>query len=139
MVDREVFDQRLAKLEECLGRLAELAGRDRETVLRDPGLLAQLERWMHLAAEASIDMAQHLIAARGWRTPETNRDAFRVLEEEGVLRPELARRMEDWAGLRNVLVHLYLAIDHELLFDALSDELEQLRDYAVALRRTLGD
>ena len=139
MVDREVFRLRLAKLEEYLHRLGELARRDRETVLGDPGLLAQLERWMHLAVEASIDLAQHLLSSRGWRTPTTHREAFQILREEKALSAQLGKQMEGWAGLRNVLVHLYLEIDHEQLWTALIEELSQLRDYAAAVTKILED
>jgi uncharacterized protein YutE (UPF0331/DUF86 family) len=45
--------------------------------------------------------------------------------------------MEGWAGLRNVLVHLYLDVDHELLYEMLAKELDQLERYAACLSRFL--
>ena len=140
MVDVDVFRQRLAKLEEYLGHLESMARLGRATVLRDPGLLAQTERWMHLTVEAAIDLGQHLIASRAWRTPMTNRETFQVLEENGVITSELCKQMEGWAGLRNILVHLYLEINHELLLTILEEELDQPRSFASALARVLdGD
>lgn len=139
MVDREVFQLRLAKLEQYVRDLESLAARGRDVLLADRGLMAQVERWMHLAAEAAIDLAQHWIASEGWRTPETNREAFRTLQREGILDHELAARMEEWAGLRNVLVHLYLEIDHGILLDALTGELDQLRQFSAALSRSIED
>ena len=136
MVDRDVFDLRLAKLEELLGRLRKLAEVDRETFLGDPAVQAQAERWMQLAAEACLDLAQHLIASQGLRTPATYREAFQILGEEGVLPRELARQMEGWAGLRNVLVRLYLDVDYEELFAILTQDLGQLEAYAAALSET---
>ena len=41
--------------------------------------------------------------------------------------------MQRWAGLRNVLVHLYMEIDHRIVFDALRLELDQLERYAAAI------
>lgn len=133
MVDRDVFEGRLARLEELLRHLRRLAQADRQAFLRDPGLQAQAERWLHLAAEGCLDLAHHLIADRGWRTPETYRDAFVVLREEGALSEELAGRMEDWAGLRNVLVHLYLDVDHALLWRILAEDLDDLEQFAAAI------
>ena len=49
-------------------------------------------------------MANHLIADRGWKTPNGYRESFRILQQEGVLDEELAGQMDAWAGLRNVLV-----------------------------------
>jgi uncharacterized protein YutE (UPF0331/DUF86 family) len=38
--------------------------------------------------------------------------------------------MEGWAGLRNVLVHLYLEVDPQRLFDILQIDLDGLELYA---------
>lgn len=135
MVDRDVFDRRLSRLEQLVRRLRRIAGSDRASFLGDPGLQAQAERWLHLAAECVLDLAHHLIADRGWRTPSTYREAFAVLREQKVVDAELCSRLESWAGLRNVLVHLYLEVDHEILFDILQNDLDELVSYARAVQR----
>lgn len=137
MVDREVFDRRLGRLEAHLRDLHALARREREDFLADRGLQAQAERWTHLAVECALDLANHVIADRGWRTPESYRDAFHVLSEEGVIPVRLAEQMAGWAGLRNILVHAYLDIDHERLHEALRSELEQLANFAAAMQRAV--
>jgi uncharacterized protein YutE (UPF0331/DUF86 family) len=133
LVDLDVFERRLMRLEEMLRYLRGLAKVERQTFLADDGLKAQAERWLHLAAECCLDLANHLIADRGWKTPTTYREAFQVLAREGVLDDSLAGQMEGWAGLRNVLVHLYLDLDHEILFDILSGDLDQLEAFAAAM------
>ena len=112
LVDREAFDLRLAKLEQPLRDLRSLAERDRSSFLADRGLQAQAERWLQLAAECALDLAHQMIADRGWKTPTTYREAFAILRAEGVLDGELAEQMQGWAGLRNVLTHLYLEVEH---------------------------
>lgn len=133
MVDPETFERRLAKLEELLRRLRDLANEPRDQFLADPGLQAQAERWLQLAAECSLDLAHHLIADRGWETPASYREAFATLGREGVLAPELAEHMEGWAGLRNLLVHLYTRVDYEEIYSILTSELDQLEAYAQAV------
>lgn len=136
MVDLEIFQRRLARLEELLRDLRGLASTPRDRYLGDHGKQAQAERWLHLAAECVLDLAHHLISDRGWRAPSSYRDAVRVLAENGVLEPELGRQMELWAGLRNVLVHLYLDVDHATIFDILQSDLDQLERFARAVSRT---
>jgi uncharacterized protein YutE (UPF0331/DUF86 family) len=46
--------------------------------------------------------------------------------------------MERWAGLRNVLAHLYLDVDHGRLHQILTSELGSLEEYAAALSRTVA-
>ena len=137
MVDPEVFDRRLAKLESLLRDLHGLSASERESFLADRGLQAQAERWLQLAAECAIDLAHHLIAERGWKTPASYRDAFEVLRAEGVIDAELTDRMQGWAGLRNVLTHVYLEVDHARLHEILRNELPQLSAYAAALHAAL--
>ena len=135
MVDPEVFDRRLGKLEQLLKQLRQAAKNDWEAFRQNEWLQASVERWLHLAAECTLDLAHHLIADRGWRTPTSYRDSFQILEENGVLSSELARQMEGWAGLRNVLVHLYLDVDRRRLYEILTEDLDQLEFYAEAVSR----
>ena len=67
--------------------------------------------------------------------PATNRETFQVLAEKGALPEDLGKRMEGWAGFRNILVHLYLEIDQDILFDILTRDLHELRAYAAELNR----
>lgn len=41
--------------------------------------------------------------------------------------------MEGWASLRNILVHLYLDVDSERIWEVLTQELDQLEEYARAV------
>ena len=141
MVDRDTFDRRLAKLEELLGDLRRIAPKrsaERDAFLSDRGVQAQAERWLELAAECCIDLAHHLIADRGWRSPRTYRETFEILRDNGVLDTELCVAMQGWAGLRNVLTHLYLDVDHARICDVLERELDQLDRFAVAVARATG-
>jgi uncharacterized protein YutE (UPF0331/DUF86 family) len=138
LVDRDVFDRRLAKLEELLRDLRRIAPRTEEArraFLADRGLQAQSERWLQLAAECCIDLANHVIADHGWRSPASYRESFAILRENGVIDESLAVAMAGWAGLRNVLTHLYLQVDHARIADVLANELDQLDAFAAAVAR----
>lgn len=94
---------------------------------------------MHLAVECCLDLANHLIAERGWPAPDSYRAAFRTLAQEGQIDPDLAEHMAGWEGLRTILVQLYLDIDDDRLHAALSNELEQLSSFASAMQRVLDE
>ena len=84
-------------------------------------------------------MANHVIADRGWQQPRTYRDAFTILAEHGILTTSLADRMAGWAGLRNILVHLYLEVDHERLYTILQEELEDLESFGKSMTALLDE
>jgi hypothetical protein len=71
-----------------------------------------------------------LIAEAGLEAPDTYRDAFAILTRHGVLDDELGKRLQSWAGMRNVLAHLYLDIDHGITWDAIRNDLGDLRRLA---------
>lgn len=135
MVDREVLDRRLGRLEQVLRQLRGMQGVERQQFLDDAALQAQAERWLYVAAECCLDLAHHLISGRGWQTPSTYREAFMTLEREGVVEHDLSEQMQQWAGLRNVLAHMYLDVDYAILFDILTRDLDQLEAFAAAIVR----
>ena len=129
MVDTETFSRRLDALAGYLDRLRSLGEAPEPDYLAEPGIHDLAARYLHLAVEASIDLANHWIADRGLRTPDSNRDSFAVLEEAGELDAALAERMRGWAGFRNVLVHDYITIDHHIAYTAIRDELDDLMQF----------
>jgi uncharacterized protein YutE (UPF0331/DUF86 family) len=131
MVDREIFSRRLEALRAYLTKLHAFREAGEAEFVREPALHDLAERYLHLAVEACLDLANHWIADRSLPTPDANRDTFTVLEQAGELTPGLAERLRGWAGFRNILVHEYLKIDHAIAFGAIRDELGDLERFAV--------
>jgi uncharacterized protein YutE (UPF0331/DUF86 family) len=92
VVEAEIFDRRLERLEQTIADLRGIATMPAKALVADRALQAQAERWTQVAVEASIDLANHLIAARGWTTPATYRDAFRILAQHGVIDDAAAQK-----------------------------------------------
>ena len=49
------------------------------------------------------------------------RDALLELGRAGILEPDLAARLADWASFRNVLAHFYPILDLRRVYGALTD------------------
>jgi len=117
-VDRELLKSRIVEILECIAAL-------REDILSRPwGQVAasrlhrsSMERYVHVAIEAMLDACRYIVSAKKLGIPETYRDLIRMLRDNGILPIELAARMEEYVGLRNILVHRYIAIDHERLYE----------------------
>ena len=129
MVDTEIFSRRLDALESYLNRLRSLGEAAEPAYLAEPAIHDLAARYLHLAVEAAIDLANHWIADQGLRTPDSNRDAFTVLEEADEIEAPLAERLRGWAGFRNVLVYDYISIDHRIAYAAIRDELDDLAEF----------
>lgn len=88
---------------------------------------------VQVAAQICIDLANHVIASHGWATATDFRDAFTRLDEHGVIDSALATRLRALAGQRNLLVHLYAAVDDGLIHAYLQEGLDDLDDFAAAI------
>lgn len=119
MVDRETVERRLLRLEQYLRKLKELSKVNWEQYIKSEAVQDRAERNLQLAAQICIDIASHVIAAQGYRAPYSYGDIFTVLQEEGLLPKELADRMRQIAGFRNILVHDYLEIDPKIVYESL--------------------
>lgn len=139
MVDRDALSARLAALETYLAEIAGFREIERERYVREPGVHHLAERYLHLACEAVLDVAHHVIAEEGLRQPASYREAIEVLVDSGYLTAELGARLQRWMGFRNVLVHFYLDLDHGRTYDAIREDLGDLSAFARAMARLLGD
>lgn len=93
-----------------------------------------MERYFQLAAEASLDAGEMLIAREGLEKPDTYRGVIRVLGSEGILPGAFAETFEDVAGFPGVLVHDYTRVDPS----ELEANLERLDDFRAFAEHVLG-
>jgi uncharacterized protein YutE (UPF0331/DUF86 family) len=102
-----------------------------EAFLGDVHVQLEAERALQVAIQICIDVGAHLISALGLTPPDDFRGVFTSLRQAGVLDADLAERLGDAAGLRNLLVHGYADIDHRRLWHSLG-ALDDLRQFAAA-------
>lgn len=92
-------------------------------------LRSSVERNLHIALESMLDIGEMIISKENFEKPESYADVIKILGKEGILPEELAKRLENAARFRNVLVHLYNKIDTDLLYRNLKN-LRDLSEFA---------
>jgi uncharacterized protein YutE (UPF0331/DUF86 family) len=138
VVDQDALSSRLDALETYLAELRAFPTGSRDQFVREPSLHHLAERYLHLACESVLDISHHVIADQGYRQAGSYKDAIEVLQQQGLLDADLAGRLKRWMGLRNLLVHLYLEIDHGRIYDAISEDLGDLHAFASVMAQMLG-
>lgn len=97
-----------------------------------------VERALHVAVEACLDIARHLIAKEGFRYPQDHQDTFRVLAEEQIIAQDLLPPLLDMARFRNLIVHDYAKIDDTRVYGILVKRLGDFDAFAAAMRAYLA-
>jgi uncharacterized protein YutE (UPF0331/DUF86 family) len=140
MVRSDIIQSRIVALGEYLDLLR--ARRDRPLV----DLLADVREYhatlyeLQMACQIVIDISSHILLADFARRVDRYRDVILGLGSEGVLPTEFAQRISGVAGFRNILIHEYLIVDPQRVYQMLQtglDDLSQFGEYiSVYLRQT---
>lgn len=85
--------------------------------------------------EICLDTANHVISDEGWRAPTSNRDAFQILHEQGLLSEELLKRCQNMAGFRNILVHMYEKVNLADVYGILKKHLPDFDQFTSAVKK----
>jgi uncharacterized protein YutE (UPF0331/DUF86 family) len=88
----------------------------------------KLERLFELLVVTASDILHHQLAELG-AEPKSYRDTFRLAAEQGLLPADLANRLQDAAGMRNIIVHLYETIDYQILSDSIVPALHDFKQF----------
>lgn len=90
-------------------------------VISDYKSLLAMERAIHRAIEAMLDICRHLVSVHDLGLVESYGDYPERLREARLMPEELSEGMRRLAGLRNILVHRYLAVKYELLYPTINE------------------
>ena len=107
-----------------MSKLEPLKPKSKQEYLDDPYLQDIVERNLEVAAQACLDIANRIISIERLEKPRDYYGAILKLAEAQALPRDLTERLAPLAGFRNVLVHEYLTID----WDEVYEHLQNLED-----------
>lgn len=135
MVDKEVVLPRLQKLDEILSELKRFNYLTLTEFKKEKVIRGYIERNLELAAETMIDIGNHFISFHRWTRPDSYKKIFEVLSQEKVIPKKLAEELADIASFRNILVHFYLKLDIEKVYEHFKNDQKPLKSFALAIHR----
>ncbi|HSV84940.1 MAG TPA: DUF86 domain-containing protein [Levilinea sp.] len=115
------IEKRLDELNERLARLETLRQSERRVFDADPYLRDIVERNLEVSIQCCIDICHRIIVTENSRKPSSYYEGFLILAEMAILDAEFARRFAPMAGLRNILVHEYLGINWDYVYQSLQN------------------
>jgi uncharacterized protein YutE (UPF0331/DUF86 family) len=133
-VDESVLVRKLALIEERLDLLKPFAALSLPGYRDDPVRKKGAEKLLQEIVNAAVDANYHVLVQSGGAPPADAHTSFLELSRLNVLTPDLARETAPFAGLRNILVHEYEAVDDDRILAALRVAQRVFPLYVKALR-----
>jgi len=109
-----------------------------EAVLDDERLEAFLSFQLFLLIQDAVDLASHLVAARGLGVPGSQREVFDLLAGAGLLPGDTARGMGGMIALRNRIAHAYGDLDPVRMVNEAPEGLARLETLLDELAGTIA-
>jgi uncharacterized protein YutE (UPF0331/DUF86 family) len=135
VTDAELVAKKLAEIETYVRELRELA--EPAAIGRDVKEQRFVLHTLQLAIQSALDAASHIVSDERLGEPERNRELFDLLATAGWIPRQLADRLGEMAGFRNLLVHEYAAIDLAIVRDVVENRLSDLLELCAAVRDRL--
>lgn len=121
----ERIKDKIDEIEKYLSELYDIFIDDFEIYCKDLRTKAACERYCEKIIEALTDLAFLIIKEKKLDIPEEDTQAFLILSQNKIIDGELAEKLKEAKGMRNILAHEYGEVDDEKVFNAINEQLEE--------------
>ena len=126
--------QKIAELQQLTKALRLLQKKiDRKRFLAEDFIRRAIERYLQLAIEATLDISDQIINEENLRKPAEYKDNILILGEQGILPKKFAVRFSLAAGFRNILVHDYVRLDKEKVYEHFKKDATDIEKFIKAV------
>jgi uncharacterized protein YutE (UPF0331/DUF86 family) len=137
MVDTETLGSRFRHLRDYLKILREIQKINKNSFISDYHYYGLAERYLQLAIECILDIGNMLIVSFDLRKPSDRQEIIDILEEGKIISSLLATRLSGIAGFRNLLIHEYVKIDREKVYQVLKTRIPDIEAFAKGITKFL--
>jgi uncharacterized protein YutE (UPF0331/DUF86 family) len=124
-------------LRNAIRQLGELGQTSRDAFVRDARTVNSSKYLLIVAAEAALDICNHLVARTGGRSPDDYADCVTILAEIGAIDQTLKARLVKMACFRSMFVHLYAKVDDAEIYRILREDLGDFERYLATIGQYL--
>lgn len=137
MTNFSTIENRISLVRKYLKILKRYQKFSRHQIEKDVDIRGMVERYLYLAIQSSIDLAEATISLKNFRKPVTLSENFYILEEEKVISENLSEEMAKLVGLRNILSHQYGKINYDIVYDVLQNKLGIMEEFINQIKKKL--
>ena len=129
MIDLKAIDNRIKEIERRRSLLEDYKEIPYEEFVSDFSTYELAIRHLQVAIQACIDIGTHIAAVKNFPEPSQASQVFTVLARNKVISKDLAERLNQAGGTRNIIVHEYLDIDLSIIYNIIQNNLPDLERF----------
>lgn len=128
MLEKDAILSKISIIKNCLSTIQKVTSLDPaklDDYMVEDVFVLNLQR----AIQASINMANIIIAMKGWRLPASYKDSFKELLKQKIIDQATFEQMSKMVGFRNIAVHEYQELNRAILASILKNNLKDLEHF----------
>ncbi len=129
MTNIDVLENKISSVKKYLKLLERYKAYSLEQIEGDIDIRGATERYLYLAIQAAIDLAEAFISSKKMRKPSTLSECFHILNENKIIPDDLNQKMIKMTGFRNIVAHDYEDINYEIVYDILQNRLKDIANF----------
>lgn len=138
MKSLKVIENKISSVKKYLKILERYTNYKKEEIESNIDLRGAVERYLYLAIQSTIDLAEAVISYKGLRKPTTLREAFEILNQEKIIPEKLTKRLISMVGFRNILSHEYDILDYDIVYDILQNRKKDIEIFLSTIEKKLN-
>jgi uncharacterized protein YutE (UPF0331/DUF86 family) len=129
-LNQELIRTRCQEIFDSVERLKKIANAPKEEFFKNQDTKDIASYRLLVAIEAALGICYHISAKRLKKVPERYAECFALLEDAGIISVDLSENLQQMAGFRNLLVHMYWKVDYGTVYQIIGNNLNDLRRFA---------
>ena len=130
MIKSDAVIESLKSLSVYVAKLEELRPASLEVWKTDLENYWAVLHGLQIAVQHVIDIGNHILSGQNLAAPTDYKETLLELGRNKVIPMPFAEKISGMAGLRNVIVHRYLGVDPEKVFNAVHNDLDDFKIFS---------
>jgi uncharacterized protein YutE (UPF0331/DUF86 family) len=137
MTGLDVIEKNVSNIKKYLSILNNYKNTTVEDLQNDFTLRGAVERYLYLAVQATIDLAEAVISYKDLRRPSTFSESFEILNEHNIISKGTKTNMIQMARFRNRIAHDYGDINYNIVHDILTNRITDIDIFLEEISRKI--
>jgi len=136
-LDLSLIERRLAMILEENEFLKSIKKQNYNEFLNDGKSRRSTARAIETIAQSIIDICSHIVAQKHFGISDTYKGTIELVTQHHIISMDLATNLQKVVAMRNVLVHQYLDIDFEIVWNAIDTLLVDAHTFVQEIKKHL--